>query len=209
MKIDTAWALRWMSLTAEGIAANREQLTQLDQAIGDGDHGENMYRGFAAVTEALSEQSFSTPAQVMQFVGKTLISTVGGAAGPLYGTAFLRAGAALQDKTELNVADLVMMFEAATAGVQTRGKASVGEKTMVDVLAPAAIAAAATAADNSTPIEVLATAAASAWQGASDTEPMEARKGRASYLGARSIGHRDPGAQSSAIIFQAAWEAAQ
>ena len=208
MALDTAWAIEWVRRTAATIDEHRAELVTLDREIGDGDHGENLDRGFRAVLEAVDAGSFDTPGAVLKVVATKLISTVGGAAGPLFGTAYLKAAQAAGDAAELDADALVAVLTAARDGVVSRGKAEVGDKTMVDAWSPAVDAAATAAADGATPEQVLAAAAAAAATGAASTEPLVARKGRASYLGERAIGHRDPGAQSSAYVLRAAVEAA-
>ncbi len=187
------------SLGAE-IAQRRTELSHLDQEIGDGDHGENLARGFSAVLTKLRANEPGTPAQVLSLVATTLISTVGGASGPLFGTAFLRASTALGAATEIDGTAVAAALIAARDGVIARGKAEVGDKTMVDALSPAADAAAGAARNGADVAGVLAAASAAAATGAEATKPLQARKGRASYLGERSIGHVDPGAQSTAYL---------
>lgn len=182
------------------IAHRRTELTHLDQEIGDGDHGENLARGFSAVLTKLRATGPETPGKVMALVASTLISTVGGASGPLFGTAFLRASTVLGGATELDGTLVAAALVAARDGVVARGKAELGDKTMVDALSPAADAATAAAQAGSDVPAVLAAAAAAAAEGAEATKPLQARKGRASYLGERSIGHVDPGAQSTAYV---------
>jgi dihydroxyacetone kinase-like protein len=206
--LDIRWALRWIALSAEAMAEHRVELTELDRPIGDSDHGENMDRGFKAVTEKIAEVLPEKPGPALKLAAMTLISKVGGAAGPLYGTAFLRAAAALGDEPEVDAATLVTALRAARDGIVARGKAESGDKTMVDAWTPAVDAAAAAGGDGDVR-KVLDAAAEAAEDGAVATEPMIARKGRASYLGERSAGHRDPGAQSSAYILRAAAEAAK
>jgi dihydroxyacetone kinase-like protein len=206
--LDIKWALRWIALSAEAMAEHRVELIELDRPIGDSDHGENMDRGFKAVTEKIAEVLPEKPGPALKLAAMTLISKVGGAAGPLYGTAFLRAAAALGDEPEIDAAALVTALQAARDGIVARGKAEPGDKTMVDAWTPAVDAAAAAAGDGDVR-KVLDAAAEAAEAGAVATEPMIARKGRASYLGERSAGHRDPGAQSSAYILRAAAEAAR
>ena len=210
MALDGAWALRWMTGTRQAMAANRERLIELDRRIGDGDHGENMDRGFAAVEAALDGQSPDHPAavsEVFKTVARTLMSTVGGAAGPLYGTAFLRASKAAGDGP-LSPEGVVDVLRAALAGIQARGRADRGEKTMVDAWGPAVDAAAQARDRGAGAEEALGAAARAAADGAAATEPMRATKGRASYLGERSVGHLDPGAVSSALILEEAVRAA-
>ena len=207
MSLDAAWARRWIELAAADVAAQRDYLVDLDRAIGDGDHGENMDRGFKAAVEALGQAQPASVAEVLKTVAKTLMSTVGGAAGPLYGTAFLRASKAAGDG-ELDGAGVAAVIAGALDGIQARGKAITGEKTMVDAWTPALEAARAAAESGSDPAAVLEAAATAAEAGAAATEPMRATKGRASYLGERSIGHLDPGAVSTSLILRAAVRAA-
>ena len=207
MSLDAAWARRWIESSAADIAEQRDYLVDLDRAIGDGDHGENMDRGFKAAVEALEQAQPGSVAEVLKTVAKTLMSTVGGAAGPLYGTAFLRASKAAGDG-ELDAAGVAAIIEGALGGIQARGKATTGEKTMVDAWTPALEAARAAAESGSDPAAVFEAAAAAAEAGAAATEPLRATKGRASYLGERSIGHLDPGAVSTSLILRAAVRAA-
>ena len=207
MSLDAAWARRWIESSAADIAEQRDYLVDLDRAIGDGDHGENMDRGFKAAVEALEQAQPGSVAEVLKTVAKTLMSTVGGAAGPLYGTAFLRASKAAGDG-ELDGAGVAAVIAGALDGIQARGKATTGEKTMVDAWTPALEAARAAAEAGSDPVAVLEAAATAAEAGAAATEPMRATKGRASYLGERSIGHLDPGAVSTSLILRAAARAA-
>ncbi|MCQ5282086.1 dihydroxyacetone kinase subunit DhaL [Schaalia odontolytica] len=207
MSLDAAWALRWIELAAAQVAEQRDYLVDLDRAIGDGDHGENMDRGFKAAVEALGQSQPGSVAEVLKTVAKTLMSTVGGAAGPLYGTAFLRASKAAGDG-DLDGAGVAAVIAGALDGIQARGKATTGEKTMVDAWTPALEAARAAAESGSDPAGVLEAAATAAEAGAAATEPLRATKGRASYLGERSIGHLDPGAVSTSLILRAAVRAA-
>ena len=207
MSLDAAWARRWIELAAADIAEQRDYLVDLDRAIGDGDHGENMDRGFKAAVEALEQAQPGSVAEVLKTVAKTLMSTVGGAAGPLYGTAFLRASKAAGDG-DLDGAGVAAVIAGALDGIQARGKATTGEKTMVDAWTPALEAARAAAESGSDPAAVLEAAATAAEAGAAATEPLRATKGRASYLGERSIGHLDPGAVSTSLILRAAVRAA-
>ena len=207
MSLDAAWARRWIELSAADIAEQRDYLVDLDRAIGDGDHGENMDRGFKAAVEALGQAQPASVAEVLKTVAKTLMSTVGGAAGPLYGTAFLRASKAAGDG-ELDGPGVAAVIAGALDGIQARGKATTGEKTMVDAWTPALEAARAAAESGGDPAAVLEAAATAAEAGAAATEPMRATKGRASYLGERSIGHLDPGAVSTSLILRAAVRAA-
>ena len=203
MSLDAAWARRWIELAAVDIAEQRDYLVDLDRAIGDGDHGENMDRGFKAAVEALEQAQPGSVAEVLKTVAKTLMSTVGGAAGPLYGTAFLRASKAAGDG-ELDAAGVAAIIEGALGGIQARGKATTGEKTMVDAWTPALDAARAAAESGADAVATLQAAATAAEAGAAATEPLRATKGRASYLGERSIGHLDPGAVSTSLILRAA-----
>ena len=207
MSLDAAWARRWIESSAADIAEQRDYLVDLDRAIGDGDHGENMDRGFKAAVEALEQAQPGSVAEVLKTVAKTLMSTVGGAAGPLYGTAFLRASKAAGDG-DLDGAGVAAVIAGALDGIQARGKATTGEKTMVDAWTPALEAARAAADSGSDPAAVLEAAATAAEAGAAATEPLRATKGRASYLGERSIGHLDPGAVSTSLILRAAVRAA-
>jgi dihydroxyacetone kinase-like protein len=187
------------------VQEHRDELVRLDQAIGDADHGENMRRGFTALLSRLDGEDLTTPGKVLKMVATTLISTVGGAAGPLYGTAFLRASAAVGDAAELDCEAVGRALQAALDGVVARGKAVVGDKTMVDALTPAVAAASSV---NGSVAAVLSAAADAAAEGAESTVPMVARKGRASYLGERSAGHLDPGARSTALLLRAFADAA-
>ncbi|MGL3199374.1 MULTISPECIES: dihydroxyacetone kinase subunit DhaL [Curtobacterium] len=208
MALDTAWAIDWVRRSAATIDDHRAELVTLDREIGDGDHGENLDRGFRAVVEALDAGSFDTPGAVFKTVATKLISTVGGAAGPLFGTAYLKAAQAAGDAETLDASALVAVLTAARDGIVSRGKAEVGDKTMVDAWTPAVDAAASAASDGATPEQVLAAAADAAATGAESTDALVARKGRASYLGERAVGHRDPGAQSTVYLLRAAVDAA-
>jgi len=188
---------------AAAMEENRRYLTKLDSEIGDGDHGNNMHRGFQAALERVEAADASTPADVLKAVSMALISKVGGAAGPLYGTAFLRASTALADKEEGSGEDAAEALEAALGGVKQRGKAEVGDKTIIDALEPAAEVAKQAASEGSV-TAVFRAAAEAAKEGADSTIPLTARKGRASYLGARSAGHQDPGATSTYMLLEAA-----
>ena len=207
MSLDAAWACRWIELAAADVAEQRDYLVDLDRAIGDGDHGENMDRGFKAAVEALGQAEPASVAEVLKTVAKTLMSTVGGAAGPLYGTAFLRASKAAGDG-DLDAAGVAAIIEGALGGIQARGKATTGEKTMVDAWTPALDAARAAAESGADAVATLQAAATAAEAGAAATEPLRATKGRASYMGERSIGHLDPGAVSTSLILRAAARAA-
>ncbi|AGJ53131.1 dihydroxyacetone kinase subunit DhaL [[Kitasatospora] papulosa] len=196
--LDTDFFRRWMAVTAAAVDREADRLTELDAAIGDADHGSNMRRGFAAVNDVLEKEDPRTPGTVLTLAGRHLISTVGGASGPLYGTLLRRTGKALGDATEVTTDQLADALGAGVAAVTQLGGAQAGDKTMLDALLPA--------------VEVLGTsfeaARDAALAGALETVPMRARKGRASYLGERSIGHQDPGAASSALLVGALVEAA-
>ncbi|MDJ0377685.1 dihydroxyacetone kinase subunit DhaL [Cryobacterium sp. PH31-L1] len=207
-RLDTAWTMRWIRRSAEVLATNRAALNTLDREIGDGDHGENMDRGFQAILpklDALPDET--TPGAVLKLVATTLISTVGGAAGPLYGTAFLKAAGAAGDAEWVDAAALVALLAAARDGIVLRGKAEEGDKTMIDAWTPAVNAALSAQATGSGVDVVLLAAADAASHGAQATEPLVARKGRASYLGERAIGHRDPGSESTSLLLRAAADA--
>lgn len=196
--------LNWISGFAEAIAANKAYLTELDSAIGDADHGANMDRGMQAALTKIGTVADKDIGTILKTVGMTLVSTVGGAGGPLYGTLFMQMGAACAGKMELTLADWTAALEAGLTGVVARGKASPGDKTMVDALTPA-LAALKQAADQ--PLaEALRLSAVACAQGRDATIPMVARKGRASYLGERSAGHQDPGATSSTLLLETAAE---
>ena len=192
----------WIVSAAGVIEANRDHLTQLDAAIGDADHGINLSRGFTAVLGAL-DSAPKTPGAILTLTGNTLISKVGGASGPLYGTAFRRAGKSLGTEPDVSPEALGSALAAALAGVQGLGAAAEGDKTMVDALAPA-VRAYQHALDSGAGLaDAAQAAAAAAEKGAEATIPMQALKGRASYLGARSVGHQDPGATSTALLLNA------
>ncbi|MFJ6808621.1 dihydroxyacetone kinase subunit DhaL [Streptomyces anulatus] len=191
--LDTDFFRRWMTAVAASVEREANHLTELDSAIGDADHGSNLQRGFTTVTEVLEKDAPATPGAVLTLAGRQLISTVGGASGPLYGTLLRRTGKSLGDDDEVTRDQLARAFAAGVAAVGQLGGAQAGDKTMLDALLPAA--------------EALATsfdgAANAARAGAEATVPLQARKGRASYLGERSIGHQDPGATSSALLVEA------
>jgi len=192
--------VQWLEKTAAVLAENKEYLTQLDAAIGDADHGINMDRGFRKVMEKLPSVADKDIGNIMKTTGMTLISSVGGAAGPLYGTFYLRSGMAVNAKVELNNDDLVNMLQAGVDGIVQRGRPELGDKTMFDAWAPAMEALKGAVSNGDEQVEALRSAVEAAEQGMKDTIPMQARKGRASYLGERSIGHQDPGATSSFLI---------
>jgi phosphoenolpyruvate---glycerone phosphotransferase subunit DhaL len=194
----------WVRRFAELIAAHRSELTDLDSAIGDADHGINMDRGMQAVRTKLDTEPPATLDDLFKLVGMTLVSSVGGASGPLYGTFFLRVGAACGPRQTVSTSDLVKAFRAGVDGVVARGRPELGDKTMFDSLHPALHALDAGISAGLPTREAFASAWQAARQGRDDTIPMVARKGRASYLGERSVGHQDPGATSSALLFEAA-----
>ncbi|WP_060887299.1 dihydroxyacetone kinase subunit DhaL [Streptomyces caniscabiei] len=191
--LDADFFRRWMKATTASVEREAERLTALDSPIGDADHGSNLRRGFAAVAAALEKEPPDTPGAVLVLSGRQLISTVGGASGPLYGTLLRRTGKALGDAAEVNEAQLTDALRAGVDAVMTLGGAAPGDKTMIDALVPAVDALA----------ESFAAARAAAEEGAVATTPLQARKGRASYLGERSIGHQDPGATSAALLIAA------
>ena len=203
MAIDRSTTLTWMSLFAEAMGEHRQELVRLDTAIGDGDHGANMARGMEKAAEKLSGAEQADTGSVLKTVAMTLISTVGGAAGPLYGTLFLQLGSALAGKDEVQLSEYAAAWRKGVEGVQARGKAVPGDKTMVDALVPAV-----DALEQATELDSgLRAAAAAAEEGMQATTPLVARKGRASYLGERSAGHQDPGATSSYYLLRTAAEA--
>jgi phosphoenolpyruvate---glycerone phosphotransferase subunit DhaL len=189
---------------AAAMEENRKHLTKLDSEIGDGDHGNNMHRGFQAALERLEGTELQTPADVLKAVSTALVGKVGGAAGPLYGTAFLRASTSLSGKEDLSSEDVAEAMEAALGGVKQRGKAEEGDKTMIDALAPAVAAAKEAASSGKGVGEVSREAAEAAGEGCEATVPLTARRGRASYLGERAAGHMDPGARSTYLLLDAA-----
>ena len=207
----------WLRLAATRLHEGAPALTALDQAIGDGDHGTNMDRGFTAIVATLeagrpeADGERAIAGAVLRGAGRTLISTVGGASGPLYGTALMRAGGAVAsaDPGQSTADVLVAALEAGIGGIEALGKARTGEKTMLDALVPAATAGRSHAAGGADPAAVTAAIADAAEMGAAGTIPMLATKGRASYLGERSIGHQDPGATSSALLLRALADAAR
>jgi dihydroxyacetone kinase-like protein len=199
--VDASGIRAWIEEFARLISINKEKLTELDSAIGDADHGINMDRGMTAVLKALEED---TPAALLKRTGMTLVSTVGGASGPLYGTAFLRMATAAGDAGEIDAQGFAQALRAGLDGVVARGKAEAGDKTMVDALAPAVDALDAALAGGAALGPALQAAMQAAEKGRDGTIPMVARKGRASYLGERSAGHQDPGATSVTLLITAA-----
>jgi len=193
----------WITAAARVIEEQRDHLTQLDAAIGDADHGINLDRGFTAVLSTIESAAPATPGAVLTLTGTTLISKVGGASGPLYGMAFRRAGKALGDAADVDMPGLAGALEAALAGVQQLGAAREGDKTMVDALAPATEAFSKAIAEGASDADAFAALVEAAQAGAAATISMQALKGRASYLGPRSVGHEDPGAASTTLILGA------
>jgi dihydroxyacetone kinase-like protein len=204
MAADRACILTWLRRSAQELRAQRDYLTQLDAAIGDADHGTNMDRGFTAVLDKLPAVAEADIGTILKTVGTTLVSTVGGASGPLYGTAFLRAGTALAGKQELQPTDIVAGLEAALEGIKARGHAQMGEKTMVDALSPAVDAFKNAVSAGESIQDALRIAGDAAEEGMKATIPLVATKGRASYLGERSAGHQDPGATSVTLLLRTA-----
>jgi phosphoenolpyruvate---glycerone phosphotransferase subunit DhaL len=202
--IDVPALLAWVTEFARAVHEQRDELTRLDAAIGDADHGSNLDRGLTAAVAALEAESPVEPAAVLKLVATTLIRTVGGASGPLYGTLFLRMAASAGDAETLDAAAFGAALRAGLGGVVARGKAEAGDKTMFDALAPACDAYDAVVADGAGLAAALAAAAQAAEAGRDATIPLLARKGRASYLGERSVGHQDPGATSTALLIGAA-----
>ncbi|MEU1343861.1 dihydroxyacetone kinase subunit DhaL [Streptomyces sp. NPDC005827] len=196
--LDADFFRRWMAATAASVDREAERLTALDSPIGDADHGSNLQRGFKAVVATLEKEAPDTPGAVLALAGRRLISTVGGASGPLYGTLLRSTGKALGDAAEVSEAQLAEALRAGVDKVMALGGAAPGDKTMIDALVPAVDALG----------DGFGAARAAAEQGAEATTPLQARKGRASYLGERSIGHQDPGATSSALLVAALEEAA-
>jgi dihydroxyacetone kinase-like protein len=205
--VTTADLVAWVRAFARLVDENKDLLTELDAAIGDADHGANMHRGFTAAVAALDEAAVVTPGTLFKKVGMTLVSTVGGASGPLYGTFFLRLGAALGDAEAVGPDAFAAALRAGLDGVVARGKAEAGDKTMYDALAPGVDALDAALAAGESWKDALRRASAAADAGRDATTPMLARKGRASYLGERSTGHQDPGATSAALLLTGAVEA--
>ena len=207
MTVEYSQALGWVRAFSSSVAENKDYLTKLDQAIGDADHGINMDRGMTAVLAKLDGLEGEDIGALLKTVGMTLVSTVGGAAGPLYGTLFLQMGVATVGKSELEPEDWAAALDAAVQGVQMRGKAEPGDKTMVDALIPARDAFSAAVAEGASFEEALGRSAQAAEEGMQATIPLVAKKGRASYLGERSAGHQDPGATSSYLLLRAAADA--
>ncbi|HEY9901197.1 MAG TPA: dihydroxyacetone kinase subunit DhaL [Candidatus Sericytochromatia bacterium] len=194
--------IQWLQAVAVVLEQNKDYLTELDAAIGDADHGINMNRGFQKVVSQLSSVTDQDIGSILKTVSMTLISSVGGASGPLYGTFFLRASTAVAGKSELSDEDLVALLQAGVDGVVQRGKANLGDKTMLDALSPASDAFKQAVAKGASTQSALQQAVAAAEQGMKETIPLVAKKGRASYLGDRSANHQDPGATSTYLILK-------
>lgn len=195
-------AVQWLQDFATQIEQNKDYLTELDAAIGDADHGINMDRGFKKVMSQLPSVADKDIGSILKSVSMTLISSVGGASGPLYGTFFLRASTVAVDKQELTDEEIVSLLQAGLDGVLQRGKAQLGDKTMVDVLSPSVDAFAQAVSEEKHTLAAMQEAVVAAEQAMKDTIPMLARKGRASYLGERSVGHQDPGATSTYLMLK-------
>ena len=206
--MDAATITSWMREIDVAVRAERDHLVQLDAAIGDGDHGTNMVRGFEAVVQALGADDGSPPGKLLVLAGRTLVSTVGGASGPLWGSALRSGGRVLGEQMTFEGNQLVEVLSAALASVKDLGTAAVGDKTMVDALEPAVDTLRSRLHDGVALDQALDAAAAAAEAGMRSTVPLQARKGRASYLGERSVGHQDPGATSTALILRALQRAA-
>jgi dihydroxyacetone kinase-like protein len=201
--LDSSFIRSWIRAAAADLAAHRDYLTQLDAAIGDADHGVNMDRGFTAALVALEGDEASPPGRLLEAVGNAIVFKVGGASGPLYGTAFRSAASALGDSEIFSGEDLLSALRFALEGIQRLGAAVEGDKTIVDAWVPAVSAFERELRSGGSVADASARAAVAAEEGARETVPMQARKGRASYLGARSIGHQDPGATSASMLFSA------
>jgi phosphoenolpyruvate---glycerone phosphotransferase subunit DhaL len=201
--MDAATIKQWMAEIASSVSAEKDHLIQLDSAIGDGDHGSNMTRGFEAVVTSVSGDDGASPGGLLIQAGRTLVSTVGGASGPLWGTALRRAGKSLGEETQFDAVALGKALQAALDGIVDLGAAVPGDKTMVDALDPAVKSYHRATADGLGEWAAVTAAAEAAEGGMRATIPMLARKGRASYLGERSVGHQDPGATSTALILRA------
>lgn len=209
MSTTTTDVLNCLRNMADVIHENKEHLTDLDAAIGDGDHGINMDRGFQAILKKLPSVKDKDAGTILKTAGMALVSSVGGAGGPLYGTAFMQAGMAVAGKYELEAEDLLAILDAALRGVVMRGRANLDDKTMVDTITPTVAAMRESLGNGAGTTEALERATAAAEKGMKDTIPMLAKKGRASYLGERSIGHQDPGATSSYLLIRTMYKMTQ
>ena len=206
MTVTKQHVVQWLEHTAVILNDNKDYLTQLDSPIGDADHGINMSRGFKAVLGKLPSVADKDIGNILKTTGMALISSVGGASGPLYGTFFMRSGAASMSKEELNTEDLLQLFFDGVDGIVQRGRPQLGDKTMFDAWAPALHAMQAAFVNGHDVVAALHSTVTAAEQGMKNTIPLQAKKGRASYLGERSIGHQDPGATSSYLILKALLE---
>lgn len=201
---DTEKILSAIKAMAEKIEEQKDWLTDLDRPVGDSDHGINMARGFKEVEKKISGLEGTDAGNILKTVGMTLVSTVGGSSGPLYGTAFMKAGMVLAGKTEISMADFLNAFDQAVAGVKQRGKSEAGEKTMLDAMIPALESMKKAETEGKKNGEIFAEGVKAAWAGTESTKDMIATKGRASYVGARGIGHQDPGATSFSLLLETA-----
>ncbi|MBV7273437.1 dihydroxyacetone kinase subunit L [Clostridium sp. PL3] len=206
MSITSSKVIEILNRIDDVMNENKQFLTDLDAAVGDGDHGINMSRGFNAVREKLKTNTINKIGDIFKVVGMTLVATVGGASGPLYGTAFMKAAVVVQNNEELDINDLLKVMEAALEGIMYRGKAQAGEKTMLDVIIPAINALKAGISENKKTVDILFDVKEAAKAGVEYTKTIIATKGRASYLGDRSISHQDPGATSSYLMLNVIYE---
>lgn len=207
--MDSKKVIEILIKVSEKIDENKEYLTELDAAIGDGDHGLNMSKGFKAVSDKLLSEEDDNIGNILKKTGMTLVSNVGGASGPLYGTAFMKASMALKDKKEININDFLSALKLALEGIKSRGKSTEGEKTLIDALSPAIKSMEDSIKNGDSYIEVLEKGKDAALEGVEFTKTIKATKGRASYLGERSIGHQDPGATSCFYILETIYEEAK
>lgn len=207
--MDSKKVIEILIKVSEKIDKNKEYLTELDAAIGDGDHGLNMSKGFNAVSDKLKAEEDDNIGNIFKKTGMTLVSNVGGASGPLYGTAFMKASMALKDKNEIDINDFLSALKLALEGIKSRGKSTEGEKTMIDALSPAIKSMEDSIKNGDSYIEVLEKGKDAALEGVEFTKTIKATKGRASYLGDRSIGHQDPGATSCFYILETIYEEAK
>lgn len=207
--MDSKKVIEILIKVSEKIDKNKEYLTELDAAIGDGDHGLNMSKGFKAVSDKLKAEEDDNIGNILKKTGMTLVSNVGGASGPLYGTAFMKASMALKDKNEIDINDFLSALKLALEGIKSRGKSTEGEKTMIDALSPAIKSMEDSIKNGDSYIEVLEKGKDAALEGVEFTKTIKATKGRASYLGDRSIGHQDPGATSCFYILETIYEEAK
>ncbi|MDU1053061.1 dihydroxyacetone kinase subunit DhaL [Clostridium baratii] len=207
--MDSKKVIEVLIKVSQKIDENKEYLTELDAAIGDGDHGLNMSKGFKAVSDKLLSEEDDNIGNILKKTGMTLVSNVGGAAGPLYGTAFMKASMALKDKKEININDFLSALKLALEGIKSRGKSTEGEKTIIDALSPAIKSMEDSIKNGDSYIEVLEKGKDAALEGVEFTKTIKATKGRASYLGERSIGHQDPGATSCFYILETIYEQAK